>query len=73
MSKTKEVREITFYDAVGRAEGFVEGTEEQIIDAWQFLHDEGHAYRLQGWFGRTAQDLIVNGVIKEKSNIIWKQ
>ncbi len=69
----KETREITFYDAVGRAEGFVEGTEEQIIDAWQFLHDTGHAYKLQGFFGRTARSLIEEGIIKEKSNITWKQ
>ena len=61
----KETREITFYDAVGRAEGFVEGTEEQIIDAWQFLHDTGHAYKLQGFFGRTARSLIEEGIINK--------
>ena len=54
------------YLAVGIAEGFEEAEgEEQIIEAWQHLHDTGLAYRLQGWFGRTAQQLIAEGVINE--------
>lgn len=52
------------YLAVGLAEGFEDAeSEEQIIEAWQHLHDTGLAYRLQGWFGRTAQQLIAQGVI----------
>jgi len=54
---------ITDYQMVGLAEGFEEGTEEQIIEAWQYLHDTGLAYELQGWFGRTAQGLLEQGVI----------
>ena len=56
---------LTTYRAVGLAEGFEEGTEEEVIEAWQYLHDTGHAYNLQGWFGRTAQQLIQEGVINE--------
>ena len=52
------------FTATGIAEGFVEAeSEEQVITAWQYLHDTGLAYRLQGWFGRTAQALIEQGVI----------
>lgn len=52
------------YDAAGIAEGFVEAeSEEQVREAWQHLHDTGLAYRLQGWFGRTAQRLIEAGEI----------
>ena len=58
---------ITDYQAIGLAEGFEEGTEEQIIEAWQHLHDTGLAYKLQGWFGRTAQSLIEQGVIYENN------
>ena len=58
---------ITDYQAVGLAEGFEEGTEEQIIEAWQHLHDTGLAYKLQGWFGRTAMDLIEQGIIERKN------
>jgi hypothetical protein len=53
------------YRAVGLAEGFEQGTEKEIIEAWQYLHDTGHAYRLQGWFGRTARNLIENEIINE--------
>lgn len=64
--KNDPTRTMSDYDATGIAEGFVEAeSEEQIIAAWQQLHDTGLAYRLQGWFGRTAQDLISRGVITE--------
>ena len=53
------------YRATALAEGFEEGTQEEIIEAWQYLHNTGLAYRLQGWFGRTAQDLINAGVIEQ--------
>jgi len=53
------------YRAVGLAEGFEQGTEKEIIEAWQYLHDTGHAYKLQGRFGRTARDLINEGIINE--------
>ena len=64
----KEKEKMTLYLAVAIAEGFNEGEEaskERQIEAWQFLHDEGHAYKLQGWYGRTARDLINEGIIKE--------
>jgi hypothetical protein len=52
------------YTATGLAEGWIESDDaEQVIEAWQTLHDTGVAYQLQGWFGRTAQDLIAQGVI----------
>ena len=52
--------------AVGLCEGFVEAeSEEQVVEAWQHLHDSGMAYKLQGWFGRTARDLIAQGVITQ--------
>ena len=54
------------YEATGLAEGFIEAeSEEQIIKAWQHLRDTGLAYNLQGWFGRTARDLINEGIINE--------
>ena len=54
------------YTACGLAEGFIEAdSEEQVIEAWQYLHDTGVAYSLQGWFGRTARHLIDSGIIQE--------
>lgn len=61
MSKKK----LDSYTATGLAEGFVEGTEEEQIEAWQYLVDTGLAWSLQGWFGRTARQLIQDGVITE--------
>ena len=55
---------INSFNAVGIAEGFIEAeSEEQVLEAWQFLVDSGLAWKLQGWFGRTARDLIEQGLI----------
>lgn len=52
------------YTAVGLAEGFIEAeSEEQWLAAWQHLVDTGLAWSLQGWFDRTARQLINEGVI----------
>ena len=54
------------FTAIGVAEGFMEAeSEEQMIEAWQHLVDTGLAWSLQGWFGRTAADLIKNGIINK--------
>ena len=53
------------YTAVSIAEGFCGGedaTEEEQIDAWQYLIDTGQCWTLQGWFGRTAARLIEQGI-----------
>ena len=56
---------MTDFEAMGIAEGFVPAqNEEQEIQAWQHLIDTGMAWQLQGWFGRTAQHLIENGVCR---------
>jgi hypothetical protein len=52
------------YTAVGIAEGFIEPEDEdQVIAAWQHLHDTGLAYQLQGAFGRQAQAMLAEGLI----------
>ena len=60
-----EKREMTPYLATAIAEGFCEGeeaSEEEQIEAWQYLIDTGMAWTLQGWFGRTAHSLIERGI-----------
>jgi len=57
------------FTAVGIAEDFIEAeSEEQMLAAWQHLVDKGLCWKLQGFFGRTAQSLIDKGLIKAKSN-----
>ena len=53
------------FSAVGIAEGFVEPEDDEHVRvAWQVLHDSGMAYRLQGFFGRTARELISDGLLE---------
>lgn len=51
------------YTAVMIAEGAQEPeSEEEVIDAWQHLINTGLAWKLQGFFGRTAHRLIEAGI-----------
>jgi len=51
-------------NAVGIAEGYIEcDNEADYLEAWQYLVDTGLAWKLQGWFGRTAKQLIHEGYI----------
>ena len=52
------------YTATGLAGGFIDTDRDgQVMEAWQYLHDTGLAYRLQGWFGLTARFLVEKGYI----------
>lgn len=52
------------FTAVAIAEGFwAAESEEEVLAAWQHLVNTGLAWKLQGWFGRTAQRLIDDGYI----------
>jgi hypothetical protein len=65
--QTKTYKKLTPYMATAIAEGFCEGENASNLEkvcAWQYLHDTKLAYQLQGWFGRTTQNLIEKGVIK---------
>ena len=55
----------TLFDAAMICEGTMEvHSEEENIEAWQYLVDTGQCWRLQGWFGRTARDLIETGKVE---------
>ncbi len=55
---------LTPTNAVFIAEGITDATLDEQIAAWQYLHDTGLAYQLQGWYGRTAKNMIDSGLIK---------
>jgi hypothetical protein len=62
-TKVKKTK-MTNYLACAIAEGFCEGedaTQEQQIEAWQYLIDTGLCWKLQGWYGRNAKALIESG------------
>ena len=57
------------FTATGIAEGFIEcDDQEEILEAWQHLIDTGLAWSLQGWFGRTAESLIEQGLCKQRED-----
>jgi hypothetical protein len=57
-------RKMDIFTATMIAEG-VEAveTEEEYLAAWQVLVDTGVVWQLQGSFGRTAANMIKNGLI----------
>ena len=60
----KQIETMTPYRAVGIAEGFIQvETEQEVLEAWQYLVDTDMAWTLQGSFGRMAQHLIREGLI----------
>lgn len=62
-----DMAQLTPYEAVAICEGF-DGQEREaseIIAAWQYLIDMGLVWQLQGWFGRTAHDLINRGICRD--------
>lgn len=50
------------YTAMMIAEGITVADEKTVTQAWQYLIDTGIVWQLQGWYGRTAAQLIENGV-----------
>lgn len=65
--------EITSYLATAYAEGFCEGegaNETDQLRAWAYLIGTGQCWSLQGWFGRTANNLIENEVISKEGKIL---
>jgi hypothetical protein len=66
--KTKLYKRLTSYLACAYAEGFCEGegaSEEEQLIAWQYIWDTGVWKNLQGFYGRTVHELIINGIIKK--------
>lgn len=61
-----EPTKLSDFDATMIAEGVQDADEETTIRAWQHLIDTGLAWKLQGFFGRTATSLIERGICHAK-------
>lgn len=55
------------FDEVGAIIAFEQGelNDEGVIELFQHLVNNGHAWSLQGSYGRTARALIEAGYVKE--------
>lgn len=66
--------EWTSYLATAYTEGFCEGedvTQEEQLEAWACLIVTGLCWNLQGWFGRSARNLIEGGIVTKEGVINW--
>lgn len=62
MTTPKPFDEVAFIIAL---EGGADLTEAEIVEGFQHLIDNGHAWTLQGFYGRSAQRLIDAGLCHE--------
>lgn len=68
MTKKDNKTKLSIYRATLIAEGVEQpDNDEQYIEAWQLLIDTGTVWKLQGWFGRTATNLIAEGICTMKT------
>lgn len=48
-------------------------SEEEVIEGFQHLVDNGHAWQLQGMYGRTAAQMIEAGVVTDTHNVLRRR
>jgi hypothetical protein len=59
---------VDIFEAVMICEGAIDvHSEDEVISAWQQIIDSGLVWELQGYFGRTAQNLIDSGVCTQQA------
>jgi len=74
-TKFEDETQITPYLASAYAEGFCEGegaSQNDQVRAWSYLIGTGLAYSLQGWYGRTANSMIEDGLFEKDGTVNWE-
>jgi hypothetical protein len=63
------------YDACSVIEGFAsfEPTQEEILESWALLIKTKECWSLQGFYGRSAANLIEEGIISTEGKINWEK
>jgi hypothetical protein len=56
-------------DAIAIIEGIEDASIDEQIQAWQLLVDSGLVWQLQDWYGRTATQLIEQGLINPPAEV----
>ena len=64
----KDVKVMDTLDAIEIIENDGLSTYDEVITAFQFLIDTGTVWKLQGFYGRTASDLIEKGLCHKVAN-----
>lgn len=59
---TETTQKMDTFKACMICEGVQEAEDDEAIAAWQFLIDNGMVWKLQGFYGRTATQLIEQGI-----------
>jgi hypothetical protein len=59
---------MNIFNAVALIEGRTEGSEEEVLEAWQYLVDTGVIHSLQGSLQRMASDFIEQGLISPQAD-----
>lgn len=56
-------------DLVAIIEGIEDASIDEQLQAWQSLVDSGLIWKLQGWYRRTATQLINQGLINPPTEV----
>lgn len=57
------------FDLVAIIEGIEDASIDEQLQAWQSLVDSGLIWKLQDWYGRTATQLINQGLINPPTEV----
>lgn len=62
--QAKNDNDMTPSIAVMIAEGIeTPRSEDEFIQAWQYIYNSGLYLQLQGWYGRRIEDMIREGIL----------
>jgi len=73
LKNQRSKREWTTFDATMIAEGVMEASIDELMEAWSILIETKLAFSLQGSFGRGANELLEQKLIDSTGVIDWNR